>query len=159
VKESWDAAAHPQRSVQALVDEVIQSKVRFVVITGGEPAAYDLSLLTRSLHEAGCEIALETSGAYPLKGEFDWICVSPKKFKSPLPECLAMANELKVVIYHPSDFDWAEANASGCTENCLLYLQPEHSKFDQSAFLIVDYILDHPTWRFSLQTHKVIQIP
>jgi organic radical activating enzyme len=159
VKESWDAGQHPLRSVEELTSDAIASGAGFVVITGGEPAAYDLTLLTRSLHRAGCEIALETSGAYPILGEFDWVCVSPKKFKNALPEALQMADELKVVIYHPSDLEWAEQNASMVKSSCLAFLQPEFSRLEQHASMIVDYIKENPRWRLSLQTHKVIHIP
>lgn len=159
VKESWDAGQHPLRSVEELTSDAIASGAGFVVITGGEPAAYDLTPLTRSLHRAGCEIALETSGAYPILGEFDWVCVSPKKFKFALPEALQMADELKVVIYHPSDLEWAEQNASMVKSSCLAFLQPEFSRLEQHASMIVDYIKVNPRWRLSLQTHKVIHIP
>ncbi|MFM1744157.1 MAG: hypothetical protein RLZZ630_94 [Bacteroidota bacterium] len=159
VKESWDASAHPLRTVTELVSEASASTTRFVVITGGEPAMYDLGPLTRSFHESGFTIAIETSGAYPLKGEFDWVCVSPKKFKSPLPEMLTLADELKVVVYHPTDFDWAESHKTHCKAGCQFYLQPEHSRFDERIGAIIDYVKGHPEWRISLQTHKFLNIP
>jgi organic radical activating enzyme len=158
VKESWDPSAHPLRSVQELVQEASATSTRFVVITGGEPAMYDLGPLTRFLHEAGFTIAVETSGAYPLTGDLDWVCVSPKKFKAPLPEMLERADELKVVVYHPSDFEWAEKHAAPSKSDCMLYLQPEHSRFEERIGAIIDYVKQHPRWRISLQTHKFLNI-
>jgi organic radical activating enzyme len=159
VKESWDAAAHPQFTPQELVSEALKQSARFVVITGGEPAMYNLEPLTEALKSAGFEIAIETSGAYPLQGNFDWICVSPKKFKAPLTATLAEADELKVVIYNKSDFDWAEKHAGSADKNCVLLLQPEYSRFNEMMPLIVDYVKLYPQWRISLQTHKIIGIP
>lgn len=159
VKESWDAAAHPQFTPQELVSEALKQSARFVVITGGEPAMYNLEPLTEALKSEGFEIAIETSGAYPLLGNFDWICVSPKKFKAPQTETLAEADELKVVIYNKSDFDWAEKHAGFADKNCVLLLQPEYSRFNEMMPLIVDYVKLHPQWRISLQTHKIIGIP
>lgn len=159
VKESWDASSHPQRSVAELTAEAASSPVRFAVITGGEPAMYELGPLTRSLHDAGFTIAIETSGAYPLTGDFDWVCVSPKKFKAPLSGMLARANELKVVVFHPSDFEWAEEHAASCKTDCQLYLQPEYGRFGERIGAIIDYVKSHPRWRISLQTHKFLDIP
>ena len=159
VKESWDAAAHPQFTAEQLVAEAAKQTARFVVITGGEPAMYNLEPLTSALKLAGFEIALETSGAYPLTGSFDWICISPKKFKAPLAASLAKADELKVVIYNKSDFAWAEQHALATAENCIRLLQPEYSRFNQMMPLIVDYVKLNPQWRISLQTHKIIGIP
>lgn len=159
VKESWEAGAHPSFTSEELLEKVLANPSRFVVITGGEPLTYDLTELTRLLHQNGFEIAVETSGAYALSGEWDWICVSPKKFKAPLKEVLAMADELKVVVYNSSDFDWAEESAASCKPKAIRYLQPEYSRFDKSAPLIFDYVRSHPAWKLSLQTHKVINVP
>lgn len=159
VKESWPAEAHPLRSIDELLSEVQSYPSRFVVITGGEPALYDLTALTRLFSEAGFELAVETSGAHPLTGTWNWICVSPKKFKSPLPRVLQRADELKVVIYHKSDFQWAEEQARHLPEQALCYLQPEHSRKEEMLPLIVEYVKTHPRWRISLQTHKIIDVP
>lgn len=159
VKESWNADVHPLRSVEELVHEAAAQPARFVVITGGEPLLHDLTALTNELHAAGFEIALETSGSSPLSGSFDWICVSPKKFKRPLTEVLAFADELKVVVYHPSDLQWAEEHAALCKQGCALLLQPEYSRFKTMTPLITSFVLQHPLWRISLQSHKVIGIP
>jgi organic radical activating enzyme len=102
---------------------------------------------------------LETSGAYPLTGEWEWICVSPKKFKAPLPEVVARANELKVVVFNQSDFEWAEKYAALANEECRLYLQPEYGKLDTIMPAIISYLRQHPRWTLSLQTHKVINVP
>lgn len=159
VKESWDVNAHPLVTIDELVEDALLNPSRFCVITGGEPFMHDLNELTSRLKYHGFETAVETSGAYPLSGYWDWICVSPKKFKSPLPENLKVADELKVVIYHPSDFQWAEENAAMTSEKCNLLLQPEYSRFDINIGMIIDYVKQNPKWRISLQTHKIINVP
>lgn len=159
VKESWEASRHSLRSVEEIVSEAAQHPARYAVITGGEPAMYDLKPLTDALHQSGFETAIETSGAYPISGDMDWICVSPKKFKAPLAENLQKADELKVVVFHPSDFTWAEKQAKECKEECALLLQPEYGKFNEIMPLIVRFVQENPRWRISLQTHKIIGIP
>jgi 7-carboxy-7-deazaguanine synthase len=159
VKESWDAAAHPRMNVKDLVEDVLLSGANRVVITGGEPAMYDLTYLCAELKKRGLQVNLETSGAYPIRGHFDWICVSPKKFKAPLYESLALADELKVIVFNQSDFDWAEKHAASVRSECLLYLQPEWDKREKVQGMIVDYVKKHPQWRISLQTHKYLNIP
>lgn len=159
VKESWTADESQYRSL----DEIILFTENFegssVVITGGEPAIYDLQPLISALQKKGFKVHIETSGAYPVLGSPDWITVSPKKFKSPIVETLRKADELKVIVFNKSDFDWAEQHKAFTNEKCLLFLQPEYSKHADSAALIVQYILEHPEWKLSLQTHKFIGIP
>lgn len=159
VKESWPAEAHPLRSIHDLLKEAQVQPGGLVVITGGEPALYDLSSLSRLFLEAGMEMAIETSGAHPLSGDWNWVCVSPKKFKAPLPGVLLRADELKVVIYHKSDFAWAEEHAGQVGAETLCYLQPEFSRREEMLPLIIDYVKQHPRWRISLQTHKIIDVP
>jgi 7-carboxy-7-deazaguanine synthase len=159
VKESWDANKHPLLTVSDLLQKVKESQTKLVVITGGEPAMHDLTALTSVLKEHGYELAIETSGAHALTGTWDWICLSPKKFKAPLPENMQYAHELKVVIYHPSDFEWAEKYKAMVNDNCTCLLQPEYSKHTKAVELIVDYVKSNPTWRISLQTHKIINVP
>jgi organic radical activating enzyme len=159
VKESWDASKHLLVDIDSMVQYVQDAGAGIAVITGGEPLMHDLAALTQALRSKGVRSHIETSGAHPMSGEFDWVCVSPKKFKSPLPEVLSMADELKVVIYHKSDLDWAEAHATKVGSNCLLYLQPEWSKSDEMTPLIIEYIKSNPRWILSLQTHKFINIP
>ena len=159
VKESWDAAAHPLTSVANIVAQAEQYPGKAVVITGGEPLIYHLDLLTQNLQQAGILTLLETSGAYPLSGSWDWICVSPKKFKKPLPSVLAKAGELKVIIFNKSDFAWAEEHAAQVASHTRLYLQPEWSKASQIVPEIVDYVKNNPKWQVSLQTHKYLNIP
>ena len=159
VKESWDANAHPKKSVEEIVQEVEMFPGKFVVITGGEPAMYNLTPLVNALHEKNYEIAIETSGCYPLKGKVDWYCFSPKKFKAPVEDAYLKADELKVVIFHKSDIKWAEEHAKRVRPDCLLYLQPEWSKKEQNLTLVIDYVKTHPQWRISLQTHKYMNIP
>ena len=159
VKESWDASKHPMLDVPSLISEVEKTPAKIVVITGGEPTMYDLAELTKEIRQAGFKTHLETSGAYPLSGTWDWICLSPKKFKAPLKENLPHANELKVVIFHRSDFDWAEKYAAEVSPDCKLYLQPEWDRAVQMTPLIIDYIKAHPEWELSLQIHKFINVP
>lgn len=159
VKESWDKNLHKEISVEEIITNAKMNPARIAVITGGEPAMYNLDDLTSRLHEENFFTHIETSGAYPITGEWDWICVSPKKFKSPLSENIARANELKVIIYNKSDFAWAEKNASLASASCKLYLQPEWSKSSIITPLIVDYIKQHPQWELSLQIHKYINVP
>lgn len=159
VKESWEAAAHPKIAIDHIVQEAGRQPGRLAVVTGGEPLMYNLDELTRSLHAAGFETNIETSGAHPLSGQWDWICFSPKKFKAPLPEIYDRANELKVIIYNKSDFAWAEEHAARVSPDCRLFLQPEWSKMEQMMPQLIDYIKDHPQWRISLQVHKFMNIP
>lgn len=159
VKDSWDAESHPKMHVNDIVAAAAQHPARLAVITGGEPAMYNLEALCNELHAAGFKVHIETSGAYPLTGDLDWVTVSPKKFKAPVQEALSLANELKVVIFHKSDFEWAEKHAAKVPESCKLYLQPEWGKKDNITPLVIDYILAHPQWELSLQTHKYINIP
>lgn len=159
VKDSWEAGKHPLMSVEELVGFVEKTPARLVVVTGGEPLMHDLGELTRQLRAAGYETNIETSGAYPLSGTWDWICLSPKKFKAPLPGILPLASELKVVIFNRSDFDWAEKYAAMVPASCRLYLQPEWEKSAQVTPLIIDYIKSHPRWELSLQIHKYINVP
>ncbi len=159
VKESWDASIHPQMTNLEIANIAASYSGRLAVITGGEPAMHQLSPLCDALHQAGFRIHIETSGAHPLSGHLDWVTLSPKKFKGPLIECLQFANELKVVIYHKSDFEWAEQHAKNASTTCKLYLQPEWSKRDSITPLIIEYIKENPQWQLSLQTHKYINIP
>lgn len=159
VKESWDASKHPLTDVSSLVEAVRKTPAEIVVITGGEPLLYDLDELTTSLRSAGLKTHIETSGAYPLSGQWDWICLSPKKFKAPVPGILPHADELKVVVYNKSDFEWAEKYAALVRPSCKLYLQPEWEKATEVTPLIIDYIKAHPQWELSLQLHKYINVP
>lgn len=159
VKESWDADVHPVIQLTDLMQIIKNSGTDFCVITGGEPALYDLTGIIRHLKESGIETAIETSGCYELKGAIDWYCFSPKKFKTPCDEAYSKANELKVVISHPSDFEWAEQHASKVSNQCKLYLQSEWSKQERFLPMIIDYVKNHPQWKISLQTHKFMNIP
>ena len=177
VKDSWDATKHPMVDVDKIVTKLkIETGIRngelgnnlqpstlnikpIVVITGGEPLMYNLTQLTNALHAAGFQTNIETSGAYPLSGEWDWICLSPKKFKAPLPEVVPHAHELKVVIFNKTDFAWAEQYAALVSPQCKLYLQPEWNKASQVTPLIIDYIKANPKWELSLQIHKYINVP
>ena len=159
VKDSWDAERHPKYEVRSLKSEVMNTPAQIVVITGGEPLMHNLDELTRELQAAGYKTHIETSGAYPLSGSWDWICLSPKKFKAPLPDIIVLANELKVVVFNKSDIDWAEKYAALVSSSCKLYLQPEWDKAAEMTPLIIDYIKAHPKWELSLQIHKYINVP
>jgi organic radical activating enzyme len=159
VKDSWDAGKHPLVSVEDLVKTVAKTPAKLVVITGGEPLMHDLTALTTSLKANGFETNIETSGSHPLSGTWDWVCLSPKKFKAPLPAVVPFANELKVVIFNKSDFAWAEKYAAMVSSNCKLYLQPEWDKASTVTPRIIDYIKAHPQWQLSLQIHKYINVP
>jgi 7-carboxy-7-deazaguanine synthase len=159
VKDSWEAGKHPLQSIDKIVTDASAFSGRMAVVTGGEPLMHNLDALTDALHAAGFATNIETSGAWPVSGSWDWICLSPKKFKAPLPEILPLANELKVVIYNKSDFEWAEKYAALVSPTCKLFLQPEWSKSPVVTPLIIDYIKDNPRWEFSLQLHKYIHVP
>lgn len=159
VKESWDAQKHPMYSIEQIVAWVVDAKAPLAVITGGEPLLHNLDALTQALQEKGIKTNIETSASSPLSGTWDWICVSPKKFKAPLPEVVALAHELKVVVFNNSDFKWAEQHLSLVNSHCKLYLQPEWDKSAQMLPLIIDYVKQHPAWKISLQVHKYMNIP
>jgi 7-carboxy-7-deazaguanine synthase len=160
VKESWNATDHATMSLENILAEIKNVACNFVVITGGEPAMYKLSALVDALHELNIETAIETSGCYQLDAAVGWYCFSPKKFKPPLEEAYHKADELKVIIYHKSDFEWAEEHAAKIrNNNCKLYLQPEWSREDEILPAIISYAKQHPKWSISLQTHKYMQIP
>jgi organic radical activating enzyme len=159
VKESWDASKHPIYSIDTIVSWVVNAGAQLVVITGGEPLMHPLNDLTNALHSNGIRTHIETSASSPLSGEWDWLCVSPKKFKAPLPAIVAEADELKVVVFNRSDFDWAESHARLVKPGCKLYLQPEWDKASEMLPLMIDYVKKHPQWEISLQIHKYMNIP
>ncbi len=158
VKESWNADLHPPTHADLVVENA-QKYSDTVVITGGEPLMWDMSYLTNYLKKKGLKTHIETSGAYPLTGTWDWICLSPKKTKLPLEEVYARAHELKMIIYNKNDFKFAEEQAAQVNENCQLFLQPEWSNQEKMTPLLVDYVMEHPKWKISLQTHKYLNIP
>ncbi|MFN8346059.1 MAG: 7-carboxy-7-deazaguanine synthase QueE [Spirosomataceae bacterium] len=159
VKESWEAEAHPKVSIDSMVKEALRFPARMAVITGGEPLMYDLEQLTAVLRSHGFQTNIETSGAHPMSGQWDWVCFSPKKFKAPHSSVYAQANELKVIVYNKTDFEFAEQHAARVNNDCVLLLQPEWSRVQEMTPLIVDYVKQHPQWRVSLQTHKYMDIP
>lgn len=159
VKESWDASQYEWIEVKKIVQRAVSSGTKLVVITGGEPLMYNLSLLTEELKRAGLQVNIETSGVHSLSGNWDWICFSPKKFKSPQPSFYVHSHELKVVVYHKSDFHWAMEHGEKMHEDAILFLQPEWSKEKEMVPLIVDFVKRNPRWKVSLQTHKYMDIP
>jgi 7-carboxy-7-deazaguanine synthase len=158
VKESWNAELHPPTAIEQIVANAAANS-KTVVVTGGEPLTWNMKPLTEALQKAGITIHVETSGAYPLSGHWDWICLSPKKTMPPKEEFYAVADELKVIVYNQHDFKWAEEHAANVKAGCALFLQPEWSKREEVMPMISDYIMKNPKWRISLQSHKYIGIP
>lgn len=158
VKESWNANLHPPTAIEKIVENA-EKYSKTIVITGGEPLTWDMGPLTEMLKQKGMQIHIETSGAYKLTGTWDWICLSPKKMKLPTDEIYKVANELKVIVFNNDDFRFAEEQAAKVNKDCILYLQPEWSKREKMSQLIVDYVMQNPQWKVSLQTHKYLNIP
>ena len=159
VKESWDAEAHPKMTVAEIVAEIVDSGALICVITGGEPLMYDLTELTTVLRDNNIRSHVETSGAYPVRGNFDWITVSPKRYKPPVDSILPMAGELKVVINHRNDFRWAEQYAAKVNKDCRLYLSPEWEQEEEITPMMIEYVKEHQQWEISLQIHKFLNVP
>lgn len=158
VKESWNAKLHPPTAIEQMVENA-EKYSNIVVITGGEPLMYNMAPLTQMLRDRGMSTHIETSGAHPLSGTWDWVCLSPKKMKLPTAEVYKAANELKCIVFNKDDFRFAEEQAAKVNEECLLYLQPEWSKREKMVPFIVDYVMQNPKWKVSLQTHKYLNIP
>mgnify|MGYP000211829517 CR=1 FL=1 len=158
VKESWPAEQHPIKKNDEIVEPLNDIKTNIVVITGGEPLMYDLKNLTRKIKTLNKKTHIETSGAHPLTGTWDWICLSPKKFKAPLPQLFEVADELKIIVFNKNDLKWAETNAAKVSPKCKLYLQPEWSKKELITPLIIDYVKENPQWEISLQIHKYLNV-
>jgi len=159
VKESWNAKLHPPVPTDEIIENVLSCKAKVVVVTGGEPMNYNMSYFTKIIKEKGFQTHLETSGSSLMTGDWDWVCLSPKRNKIPLQSSLDLADELKVIIENENDFEWAEKNAALVGENCKLFLQPEWSKSKQIMHTIVDYALENPKWKVSIQSHKYMRIP
>jgi len=158
VKESWDPNIHPP----TLANDIVANAKKYsntVVITGGEPLMWKLDYITQELQNKGIKTHIETSGAYSFSGKWDWVCLSPKKTKLPLTEVYPEAHELKIIIHNKNDFEFAEQQAKLVNENCELFLQPEWSKREKMTPMIVDYVMNNPKWKVSLQTHKYLNIP
>ena len=159
VKESWNAKLWPLTDTDEIVKRINSCVAKSVVVTGGEPLMYPLDYLCDELKKRKIKTFLETSGSHPLSGNWDWICLSPKKYKPPLNEIYTKADELKVIIQSKGDFDWAEKNAERVGSNCVLYLQPEWSKRNEIMEPIIDYAMKNPKWQVSIQSHKYMGIP
>ena len=158
-KFSWNPGVHPVVDVDQIIERITACPAGAVVITGGEPLIFDLTYLCNRLKDNGIETFLETSGAYPLTGTWDWICLSPKNQMPPDPEIYLMADELKMIISKPDDFEWAVENSGLVSEHCILYLQPEWSVYSAMMPSIVEFIKENPSWKISLQAHKFMRIP
>jgi organic radical activating enzyme len=158
-KPSWDASHFPPTSADEIAERAAPFPAKTVVVTGGEPSMYPLDYFTSRLKSMGIKTMVETSGAHPLTGQWDWICLSPKKYSPPKPAIYNIAHELKVVVEKEADIEWAEHNARLVSKDCLLYLQPEWSVSEQIMPILTDYIMAHPQWKISLQSHKYMRIP
>ncbi len=158
VKESWDADVHPPTAIETIATQANKSSDT-IVVTGGEPLMWDMQPLTNLLKEKKLKTHIETSGAYSLSGDWDWICLSPKKRKPPVSKIYSKAHELKMIVYNKSDFKFAEEHAKKVSKDCILYLQPEWSVSEKITPFIVEYVMKHPKWKISLQTHKYLNIP
>ncbi len=158
VKESWDPEKHPPTHI----DQIVENAARYsktIVITGGEPLTWNMLPITSNLKDHGLQVHIETSGAYPLTGKWDWICLSPKKVKMPLPEIYPVAQELKVIVFNRHDLAFAKAEQAKVSPHCKLYLQPEWSVREKMIPLITEFVMQNPEWQVSLQTHKYLNIP
>jgi len=158
VKESWDANMHPPTKTTKIVSN-INKQANTVVVTGGEPLIWNMDFLTKLLKEQNLKTHIETSGSHKLTGNWDWICLSPKKTKLPLPDIYPLAHELKIIVLNKHDLKFAEEQAAEVNDRCELFLQPEWSKREEMMPLIVNYVMDNPKWKISLQTHKYLNIP
>jgi len=158
-KFSWNPDLHPLVDTDSIIESVRKSAAHAVVVTGGEPSMYNLDYLCSELKKFDAETFIETSGAYPLTGEWDWICLSPKQNAPAVPAVFERANELKIIVQTKSDLHWAEVNAEKVNSECILYLQPEWSQYKKILPVIIDYVQKDPRWRISLQVHKFMNIP
>ena len=159
IKESWNPDLHPLTHTDDIVKNAAEQPSKSVVVTGGEPLIYNMDYLCKQLKSSGIRTYLETSGAYPLSGKWDWICLSPKKNMAPVGDITQRADELKVIIFNDSDIAWAEKFASQVHDGCRLYLQPEWSRAKYTTPVIIDYVKANPRWKISLQSHKFMHIP
>ena len=159
VKESWNPSLHPPTTIVEILEGILKYPVNTVVVTGGEPLMWNLERLTSALHDKGLEVHLETSGSYPYTGNFDWICLSPKKMQLPLESIRSITNELKIIVNNKHDLIWAIEQRKGLSENCKLYLQPEWSKRETIMPMIIDFVKNNKEWSVSLQSHKYMNIP
>jgi organic radical activating enzyme len=158
-KFTWNANAFPPISIDKIIANIQTLPAKVVVVTGGEPSLYPLDYLCSRLKELGIQTHIETSGAYPLTGQWDWICLSPKPQQPPVNGIHMKADELKVIVSSQSDIDWAEVNARKVKSTCKLFLQPEWSVYNEIIPIIVDYAMQNPKWQVSLQAHKFMRIP
>jgi organic radical activating enzyme len=156
-KHSWNPKRHPQREIDELVAAAQAANPQIVVITGGEPLMHNLTMLTHQLQAKGRQVHLETSGAHPFSGTFDWVTCSPKRFKPPHPSIYPHVSELKVIIADESDLEWAEQQAAQVSPTAAKMLQPEWEAPD-SQEIVLSYVLKHSEWRVSLQTHKFLGV-
>jgi len=158
-KESWQPEKHQFVSVHDIIKRVKQTSADTIVVTGGEPLIYNFDRFCEVAKDNNLNLMIETCGAHDLSGKWDWICLSPKKQKPPQDIYYKNLNELKVIIYTESDFFWAEECANKIEHNCVLFLQPEWSRFEKTGKMVVDYVKDNPKWNVSVQTHKFLKIP
>jgi 7-carboxy-7-deazaguanine synthase len=144
-------------SADVLADRALGKKPEFVVVTGGEPAIHDLRPLTAALHARGLPVHLETSGAFELKGDFDWVTLSPKRWKPPLAENWQRACEIKVIVdSHEALTEW-RAEIELLNKIVPVWLHPEWSQRDNASLLdaITEWVKTHgKPYRAGWQMHK-----
>jgi len=156
--KSWDLNTGSNLTFEELLAPIKESDTKIIIFTGGEPLMHDLKLATDFFKKLNYNLHLETSGAYPLSGAWDWITLSPKKIKPPIPELYSKASELKIIIHNHNDFKWALEQERMVDDSCLLYLQPEWTRKDIMSKFVIDFIIKNPRWKLSLQTHKYLNI-
>jgi len=158
-KYSWNADLHPMVDIENIMKNIRECGADSVVVTGGEPLMWNMDPLCRLLRSNGISTFLETSGAYPLTGSWNWITLSPKKGMPPLTDIWQVADELKVIVEDGIDFEAAEMYSKKVNEKCRLLLQPEWSRFKEIIGVITEYVKKNTKWAVSLQAHKFMQIP
>lgn len=163
-------------TAEQLIDRMreIGGEIDFCVLTGGEPFLQADAALIRTLNEAGYEVAVETNGTVRLQEAFrdkesgemcapDWITCSPKLPEEELP--LERFDELKLIVpdYRPAEYaqfaERATLHRVNGRERRMLWLQPEDGpRLEAAKDLAVELAVEHPTWRVSTQTHKVLGV-
>lgn len=160
VKESWPMEGHKMMEISEIITEINQTNAKIVVITGGEPLMHNLDELTKQLKLQNLRTHIETSGAHTFSGIWDWITLSPKKFKMPLAESYSLANELKIIAFNNSDIKFAIQESDKInTKKCNYYLQAEWTKRETMYPIMVEFVKEKPEWQISVQTHKYMNIP
>ena len=167
-----DFSAFREMTADEIIRTISDYPARFVVLTGGEPTLQVTEDFVDQLHQAGFEVAMETNGILPAPGNIDWVTVSPKgTHPSPpyegggnvsLAEQQRLPDEIKVIFDGKTDPEEFLPNPLKGKE-VLFYLQPcdvgDPQKNKEITDACVEYVKQHPRWRLSLQTHKLVGFP